>query len=355
MKKKALNKAGLNLLARFLSSQCSVDEKESVEKWIEADIKNQKIMELLKIFWDKKKVPAKKSDVNKCWEEVAEKAGITPGIVQAEKENKIIRLPIPHRYKQAMRYAALLLLIISLPFMWKIIKTSFITPGIHELQEILVKNGEKRNLILPDGTKVALDSGTIFRYPSDFNGETREVFLNGEGYFEVYSNLKKPFIVRANHAVIRVMGTKFNVRAWRDTQKVKVAVIEGKVSLNAEQADDHAEVIISKGQISVLPEKGKPATPFQVDVNKELNWINREMTFENVSLFEVLAQLERWYNVKFVLADEIPVFDSLTVNIENNPLEDILELIGTITGLNYRHEGDTVFLSPGNTTRQLKN
>jgi hypothetical protein len=70
-------------------------------------------------------------------------------------------------------------------------------------------------------------------------------------------------------------------------------------------------------------------------------------------LQEVLAQLERWYNVKFILADDIRVYDSLTVNIENKPLEDILELIGTITGLNYRHEGDTVFLSSGSNTGQL--
>ncbi|MCK4777397.1 MAG: hypothetical protein KAS39_03400, partial [Actinomycetia bacterium] len=129
-KKKMLNKRDLNLLVKYFSAECSVDEKENAEKWIEADIKNQKTLELLKIFWDKKKVPAKKSDVNKCWKEVAEKAGITPGKVSG---NKIIRLPILHRYKQVMRYAALLLLIILLPFMWKIIKTSFITPGIHEL------------------------------------------------------------------------------------------------------------------------------------------------------------------------------------------------------------------------------
>lgn len=352
MKKNSLNKADLNLIAKYLSSQCSVDEKERVEKWIEADIKNQKILELLKTFWDKKKLPPQKSDVNKCWEEVAKKAGITPGLVQAEKENNIIRLPILYRYKQVMRYAALLLLIILLPFMWKIIKTSFITPGIHELQEILVNNGETRNLILPDNTKVVLDSGTLFRYPSNFNGETREVFLSGEGYFEVYANLKKPFILHANHAVIKVKGTKFNVRAWRDTQNVKVAVIEGKVSLNSEKADHNAEVIISKGQMSVLHRKRKPLKPFQVDVNKELNWLNREMAFENVSLLEVLAQLERWYNVKFVLADDIPVFDSLTVNIENKPLEDILELIGTITGLNYRHEGNIVYLSSRSYTEQ---
>lgn len=362
-----LNKKELNLLAKYLSSECSVDEEERVEKWGELDIKNQKIVEILKTFWNKKKIPPKKSDVNKCWKEVAEKAGITPGIVQQGTyktpgkvlRGKIIQFPIRRRYKLAMRYAALLLLIFLLPFVWKTVKTSFFTSQTYELKEIIVKNGEKMNLTLPDKSKVVLDSGTLFRYPSQFNSETREVFLDGEGYFEIYSNLQKPFIVHANHAVIRVVGTKFNIRAWRDTQKVKVVVTEGKVSLYSEKADNNAKVIISKGEMSVLQKKGAPSKPFQVDVSKELSWINREMAFENVSLFEILKQLERWYNIRFVLADadddDISAFDSLTVNIENEPLEDILELIATLTGLNYKRKGNIVYLSSGSNSEQLKN
>lgn len=356
-----LNKKELNLLAKYLSSECSVDEEERVEKWGELDKKNQKIVEILKTFWNKKKIPPKKSDVNKCWKEVAEKAGITPGIVQQGKVpgGKIIQFPIRRRYKLAMRYAALLLLIFLLPFVWKTVKTSFFTSQTYELKEIIVKNGEKMNLTLPDKSKVVLDSGTLFRYPSHFNSETREVFLDGEGYFEIYSNLQKPFIVHANHAVIRVVGTKFNIRAWRATQKVKVAVTEGKVSLYSEKAGNNGKVIISKGEMSVLQKKGGPSKPFQTDVSKELSWINREMAFENVSLFEILKQLERWYNIRFVLADadddDISAFDSLTVNIEDEPLEDILELIATLTGLNYRREGNIVYLSSGSNSGQLKN
>jgi len=364
-----LNKQDLNLLAKYLSSECSVDEKERVEKWRELDIKNQKIVEILKTFWNKKRIPPKKSDVNKCWKEVAEKAGITPGIVQQETSktpgkvpgHKIIQFPMRRRYKLAMRYAALLLLIFLLPLMWKIVKTSFFTSQTYELKEILVKNGEKMNLTLPDKSKVVLDSGTRFRYPLQFNfkSETREVFLDGEGYFEIYSNLQKPFIVHANHAVIRVVGTKFNIRAWSDTQKVKVVVTEGKVSLYPEKTDNNGKVIISMGEMSVLQEKGEPSKPVQVDVSKELSWINREMAFENVSLVEILKQLERWYNIRFVLAnaadDDVSAFDSLTVNIENEPLEDILELIATLTGLHYKREGNIVYLSSGSNSDPLKN
>jgi ferric-dicitrate binding protein FerR (iron transport regulator) len=356
MKKGVLNKTDLNLIARYLSSQCSVDDIERVEKWKEADKRNQKILEILKHFWAKEKAPVEKIDINKCWQEVSEEAGITPVIKSEEKdrsseresENTTISILIRHRYKRVMRYAALLLVIIALPLVWKTIQTSFRSPGVGELQEISVNNGERKNVLLLDGTKVTLDSGTQFRYPSKFKENNREVFLNGEGYFEVHSDYKKPFIIHANHAVIRVIGTKFNVRAWRDIQKVKVAVIEGKVSLNSEKGNDNAEVIISKGHMSVLSLKGKPSTPLLVDVNKELGWINREIEFEDVSLLEVLTQLERWYNVTFVPPDNLASFDSLNINIENNPLEDILELIAAITRLNYRQDGNTVFLSSGN-------
>jgi ferric-dicitrate binding protein FerR (iron transport regulator) len=348
--KKLSNHVDGKLLAKYLSSECSTDEEKIVRQWSQQDIKNTKILKLLTTFWNQKKIPPQKSDVNKYWKQMVNNTGINSTltqpkevkIIQKASKEKIIQIPVWYRNKRLLRYTAILLSIIALPFLWRAIETSFFTPATEELKKILVSSGQKKKILLPDGTKVILDSGTHFRYPLKFKKKIREVFLNGEGYFEVHSNVYKPFVVRANKAIIKVVGTKFNVRAWKDTQKVKVAVTEGKVSLNSEGAKDDDKVIIIKGHLSVLPDNGKPSKPYQGDLNKELSWINREMAFENVPLAEVLKQLERWYGIKFNIADDISDLNSLTVFLQNESLGNILKLLVAITGLKYRLDGNIV-------------
>ncbi|MCK4944319.1 MAG: FecR domain-containing protein, partial [Candidatus Aminicenantes bacterium] len=244
----------------------------------------------------------------------------TESIKSLEKE-KIKR---PHkrffivtvRKKKVLRFLAAAILIISLPFLWKAIKPYLSVIGPEELTEVLIDKGEKRKLILSDGTQVFLDSGSVFSFPQKFSRENRKVYLNGEAYFKVTHDNTRTFIVHANHAIIEVKGTEFNVRAWNQTQKVKVAVAEGKVTLGLRKAERGAEVLISKGQLSVLPEDGEPSEPMRVDIDKHLSWINRDMVFDNAPMREILNQLERWHNVHFVVDKNISVSSKITVHIQ---------------------------------------
>lgn len=341
------------LLARYLARECSESEKEKVKEWINSDTENRKTIEFLKAVWNTSEVQPQRSDIKKLWIKVAEKAGITPGILHQKTGKTPISISkaekspfrISPGYRRILRYAALLILVISLPFMLKIIKTSSSTSQTIELKEILVDKGKKMVVTLPDDTRVTLDAGTLFSYPTRFTGETREVFLKGEGYFEVSPLKEKPFVVYANHAVIKVVGTKFNVRAWQYTKKVKVAVAEGKVSLRSETVSPGTAVLISKGHLSILPKKGPPSKPCQVDIKEHLGWIDRDIVFDDVPLQEILHQLERWYDIRFILDAGIPVSDRLTVHIQDKPVEDIIELIADLMGCNYKHEGHSVYLN----------
>lgn len=342
----------LKLLARYFTSECSADEKERVEKWSELDTKNKKLLDLLKSVWHKEKKPARKSDVNRDWMRVAERAGIIQGLkypvikeasVKKVKQKRFSLIPLKG-YRRTLKYAAIFILIILLPFIFKIIKPSSMIQQSLKLEEIIVENGKQKKLTLNDGTRVMLDAGSVFRYLKKFDGETRKVFLKGEGYFEVSPEKENPFVVEANHGVIKVLGTKFNVRAWQHTQKVKVAVVEGKVTLSPKKANPETTVLISKGQESVFPKNGQPSKPRKGDINNHLGWITRDVVFNNMQLQEILYQLERWYNIRFILDENISVSDHLTVHIQDKPIEVILELITDLTGLKYKHEGHTVFL-----------
>jgi ferric-dicitrate binding protein FerR (iron transport regulator) len=248
--------------------------------------------------------------------------------------------------KRLIPLLAAMVLLVSLLFTWKAVKNSFFSPQVPELNEILVDHGKQKELILADGTLVTLDSGSCLKYPPEFKGKERAVFLNGEGYFRAASDRKKPFIVYANHAVIKVLGTKFNVRAWDQSQKVEVAVVEGKVSLGAKNIDPETAVLITKEQWSILPNNGRPSDPRKVDINKHLGWINRDLSFKNIPLKEVLYQLERWYEVRFILNENISDSLLITVHIKDRPVKYIIELITDIMGIKYKIEGNTIYLIP---------
>jgi transmembrane sensor len=346
------------LLARYLSDECSQEEREKVEAWIAYDRDNQRVMELMKVTWYISDFRSQTSDVEKLWKAVAENAGIT-----AESEvRKITEAPVltsrttkwPFNLKsfpyKTLRYAAVLLLFV-ISFVYFFSKGSL--PWFQqtaELKVITIEKGNREKIMLSDGTGIVLDAGSSLKYPEKFTGKTREVFLNGEGYFEVTKDAGKPFVVNANHAVITVLGTKFNVRAWRPDKKVTVTVAEGKVSLRSEDNTAKKVITIAKDQLSVLPENGVPSMPQSVDIGKYLGWMNNEINFENAPLAEILFQLERWYDVKFVIQDSSITTEHLTLHIQNKSLDDILELLSALTASRYQRNGKLVYLK----SRDLK-
>jgi transmembrane sensor len=343
------------LIARYLSEQCSGEEKEKVEYWVNSDPENKRLMKFMKVVWDTPEILPQESDVKSLWEETARKARINLKSIYLEQE----RTPLPesaapkipffvpfHKYR-LLRYATILLLIILIPyFAWKATRIFSPRQQAIELIEVSVDQKKQTDIALSDGTRITLDAGSFFQYPPEFKEKTREVFLAGEGYFNVAPDGKKPFIVHANNAVIKVLGTSFNVRAWQHNRRVRVTVAEGKVSLKSEKAADEEAVVILEGQLSTLPEKGRPSEPGNVDVRKHLGWINREVFFDDTPFHEILYQLERWYDLHFILEDDSIASDRLTVHIQNKPVEDILELITTLTKQRYERIDGTVILKP---------
>jgi ferric-dicitrate binding protein FerR (iron transport regulator) len=141
------------------------------------------------------------------------------------------------------------------------------------------------------------------------------------------------------------------VRAWsiHPENTVAVTVAEGKVSLHPEHNEvQDTGVVIVKGQYSELIGNGYPSPPRLVDLDKNLSWMNREMYFQDVPLTDVLAQLERWYDVEIILSDRILADNRITFFVENKPIQDILEVLSLIVDIRYEQDGRKVILSKNN-------
>ncbi len=152
---------------------------------------------------------------------------------------------------------------------------------------------------LPDGTKVWLNAESSLQYPARFSGNTREVKLLGEAYFEVKSNAKKPFIVTTNTEKVEVLGTHFNINSYEDVDFSTVTLREGKVKVAPLNNPSNTHILTPNKQAII---RGSDMEEVSVNAEEYIAWKNGEFMFNNEPLASVLQKLSRWYDFDYSIA-----------------------------------------------------
>jgi len=353
-----INQINWPLLAKYLSGESSGEEDAKVTKWLETNGENQKLLDSMKRVWQSPGKDYEPSDVKSLWAGVAERAGIMGEskeqiiykMADERQAESIFSLVFRYLRTPVLRYAAVFVLLISIPVLYYLFSGQGEDVDLVQWKTVTVDNSKQSSLTLNDGTKLFLDSGSRIQIPENFGIDSRKVKVEGEVYFEVNPDPGKPFSVYSANAVIKVLGTKFNVRAWNETGKVEVAVAEGEVSLGIDEESDK-KIILNKGFAGSLLESGELSAPKEVDVNKLLSWMKGEMSFDDAPFAEILSQVERWYNVRFSLQDSTIVNERLAVSINKNSLNEVLDVLTTLTNTQYELDGNVISL---NTARSEK-
>jgi ferric-dicitrate binding protein FerR (iron transport regulator) len=341
------------LLAKYLSGESSDEESAKVLNWLETDKENQKLIDSMKGVWESPVEDYEPSDIKTLWTEVADKAGITSEsneqliykMPDNKKEESRFSLLINQLRTPALRYAAIFLMVISIPFLYFLFSGRGGDVNLVDWKSVIVDQGRQSNLTLNDGTKLFLDSGSRIQIPENFGIESRKIKLEGEAYFEVVSDPENPFSVYSANAVVKVLGTKFNVRAWEETGEVKVAVVEGRVSFGVGEETEKL-IILNRGFGGSLSKIGELSIPLQVDISRSLSWMKGEMSFDDVPFSEILAQVERWYDIQISLTDSTILNERLSVSIDKNSLTEVLEVLSTLTDSEYKIDDKAVSLIP---------
>ncbi|BFP39401.1 FecR family protein [Flavobacteriaceae bacterium GF1] len=204
--------------------------------------------------------------------------------------------------------------------------------------------GQKLNVTLADGTKVVLNSGSTLCFPERFEGNSREVELMGEAFFEVVKNRNKPFVIRSGDITTTVLGTSFNINAYPDKEEVAVTLATGKVKI----ASTDSTVFISPNQQAVFDHLNKTLSTFQVEINPYIDWKNGIIHINDATLAETTAILERWYGVSFVFENEKLKQCHITATYDNQTLATVLESIKHVKkGMAYEYLGDHKILIKG--------
>jgi len=204
-------------------------------------------------------------------------------------------------------------------------ETSFIT--------VKSKVGMVSSVILPDSTKVWLNSNSSIRYPSTFSNNKRNVEMTGQAYFEVTKNPHKPFIVKVspNYAV-RVLGTKFNVTHYGN--KIETTLVEGAVCLNINGKKDAFHLM--PNDKSVYNIKKNTIYTKKVNTDLEISWVDGIILFKNTCMYEVMNRLARNFNVTFEVHDQSIYKSRITGKFKDETIEQILYYLHIASGINYK-------------------
>lgn len=164
-----------------------------------------------------------------------------------------------------------------------------------DMQTISIPAGQRANILLPDGTSVWLNARTTMKYPVSFNGKNRHVQLDGEAYFNVAKNTKKPFVVQTKQYNIEVLGTEFNVEAYSDTDIFETALMSGGVKLSL--IDNPAEILILSPNTKAFRQNGQLLTA-AIDNLLDYSWIEGFISFRNESFATIMGEFEKSYGVQ---------------------------------------------------------
>lgn len=198
---------------------------------------------------------------------------------------------------------------------------------------------ETRQVTLPDGSTVRMNADSKISYPDKFNEDTRSISLKGEAFFEVKSS-DVPFIVKSENAKIRVLGTRFNVKARN--QSTTLVVEEGRVAFSSSINPD-SEYILEKNEMSACLAEGLPEPIRQIDSFQRLAWLRGVLFFDEASLDEVKAELERTYDVQIDV--KVNNFnESISGSFKDQSIENVLEAICLTLELRYSKKTGNQFL-----------
>ncbi len=351
------------LLIDFITGEIDPADKKTVKEWIHQSAENEKYFYHIRDIWESSGA-VKKNDS-----------------VHTEKSLKRIRKKIHANqpvstavFQQIIRIAAVFLLAFALGLLVEYLFSPLNfsnTANQYNITE--TPRGSKSKIILADGTVVWLNAGSKLTYPVNFSKKERLVELEGEGFFEVKKNERKPFIVQASDIKIKALGTSFNVKAYAEEGTIETTLVEGLVAIQKEMEEEaillkpnqkatfykesnteKVETITKKDETTGTaqlrtekqnPVQGKVVVDEHVDAVVNTSWKDNQWIIRNKTLGDLAVEIERKYNVSIIINSESLKTFRYTGTIEDEPLEQVLSLISMTSPLKYRIDGKNVIFN----------
>lgn len=199
--------------------------------------------------------------------------------------------------------------------------------------------GGQYQLTLPDGSRVWLNAASSLHYPVAFTGNVRNVELSGEAYFEIAPNKEKPFRVNVGGMRVEVLGTHFNIKAYKEEDAIRTSLLEGKVKVVKGGLTD----MLQPGQQAILHAESGGFKKINVNMDGVIAWKNGLFQFDGDDITGIMRQIDRWYDVEVVYSDKVPVRRFEGKISRNAQLSDVLHIL-ELSGVKFKVEGKKIIV-----------
>ncbi len=314
------------LLIRFLTHTCTPEDLRLVDRWIASNKANADWLFEMERVWSLKDELrfSDKKEIEEAYNRFTLSLGKSKNAVQ-------------HFYLYSiLKYVAAVLIIGLLGLnLYKMVQPATVSENTVE-----VPKGQRASLMLSDGTRIWLNSQSKLIYPTQFSDKERNVRLEGEAFFEVAHKEHLPFVVHSPLLAIKVLGTKFNVKAYLNEKSV-VTLAEGKVEVETNDCKNKLTLKPNE-QISYSESSGLTLEK-NINTNTVKLWMNGEGAFIQCRLDNIVRDLERKFDVKIIITDHSLSSEVFTCRFKDTAtIEQVLHLLKETRRLDYSFEGEQI-------------
>lgn len=355
----------LDIIIRVLKSEASDDDKQKLIGWLAQSQKNVEIFKQSESVWNALEIvkTGKEYDSGKAFRSFKEQV--------SNRLKTSRRIGLYKKIDLLIRIAAVLVILIGIGHLFTK-PTDKITQSDPSVFEIIAPRGSKTQVLLPDGSKVWLNSESKIRYFNNYNQIGREVVLEGEGYFEVKKNPDKPFVVTASDIRIKALGTIFNIKAYPEENTIETTLVEGRLEVESgavgkvnklvtlepnqkvtfcnesEVSENHQNVEENHKVENLPPVKAvleKIISNEKVDPSLITSWKNNILYFDNENFEDLALKLERRFGVKIHFENEDLKTLRFTGKFRDTIIEQVLAALQFASPFYYRFDDNIIYLS----------
>jgi ferric-dicitrate binding protein FerR (iron transport regulator) len=341
-----------NILSKYMKGNCSVEELEQLQDWLKEDPANEDFFRSW-VEASEREPRIEADDAYKAWKNLKKNhlndKKYVPGLYGSD------HLPVKSwragwgQKWVMLSFAAVLVLLLTVAavFLFQRSGHDVSVDAAKKItyRTIITQKGQQTKLLLKDGTKIMLNADSKLRIPENYGSAKRNVYLQGEAFFNISHNKKMPFTVHSGDLKIQDIGTAFDILAY-DSTRISIAVKEGEVSVGRVPADktDSAHFLgkLTKNKVGRFNKSGT-FTIFSVpDISQFTGWTKGKFVFRNTPFSEVVLRLERRFNIKGKIVGSALKKRTLTAEYGHLSLGQILNILSVSLHISYRRQHNTI-------------
>lgn len=307
------------LMAKKLAKETNSQENEQLQAWLDDTADNKKAFDELKAIWQGVEPEPLVLNVEAAWQKVNKKT-----------QPKVISIFSAGVYKVAA--AAVLFAVLGI---WAVTNFKSATTTV------ITAANEFKQVTLPDGSQVWLHEFTSLTYSNNLSGSTRELSLNGLAFFDVKRDESRPFIITTPNGLVKVLGTSFEVNAFKQDTFERVTVKTGKVKFENNAGN---ELVLTANKEGVLTNNGTAQETF-VEANELVLWHTHKLTFNNETMDKVAQKIARYYHVKVKFSNQSIINCHFTGSFDQPQLSQVLNALSKALQITYVQETDVITFS----------